>query len=167
MASVIKRYGTLIGQPKAAIINTIQWNGTAPAPTDFHGVVALVTAKPALYIQVQDSHGVPVPNAVVEVTFAKATAVTTEDAGSIVSGYGTPVSTAAAATYFAGVASVSSGDSAAITAQTAITHLITSNLYGEVVLKFTTTPSTVDATAISIRSGSAQITITDLSGLKT
>lgn len=167
MASVIKRFGTLIGEPKAAIINVIEWNGTAPAPADFHGVAALVTAKPALYIQVQDAHGVPVPNAVVQITFAKGTAVTTEDALSVVTGYGTPVSSAAVANFFPGVVGVSSGDSVAIGAQTAITHLVTSNAYGEVALKFNTTPSTVDATAISIRSGTAQVTVTDLSGLKT
>ena len=166
-SSVIKRYGTAIGQPEAAIIRTIQWNGTNDPPADFHAVPALVTNFATLYIEVQDKHGVPVPNAVVEITFANTAAITTENAGSIPSGYGTPITTSAVATYFAGIVGVSSGDSAALTAQTSITHMVTANAYGVVVLKFASNPSTVAASAIAVKSGSAQVRITDLTGLTT
>lgn len=175
MTSVIKRYGTVIGQPKAAIIRTIEWNGTAPAPADFHGVTALVTAFATLYVQVQDEHGVPVPNADVEITFTKATADMVENAqntaGSVVDGIVTGYGTAEGATvtnFFGGIQAVTNpAGAASLVTQSSITHLVTSNSYGEVVLKFAANPSTVDATAIHVRSGSAQIRITDLTGLTT
>lgn len=165
--TTVRTLGSTANRP-AARIDVIQWNGVAPVPAEFTALSSnLTTLFGTIFVQVLDDAGIPVPNAIVEVTFTKATNDIVEDASAagttdghgVVTGFGTGGGANVTAGYFSGCAAVNN-PAGGLAAQSFITHVIVANAYGQVALKVATQPTPADfPTGLRIRSGSAQVSV--------